>query len=92
MKPKRIVAQRVHKEAKTSNRELWATVCYYFPQYSLKEASQLSVRDIKLLIKVANKIEAERYYNLVQIVASPHTQKGKGVKQLSEHFKRIMKE
>lgn len=89
-KPKRIKAQSVHqaRKTKTSNREMWATVCYHYPQYTLKEASQLSVRDIKLLLRTAKKIEAEWKYDLVQIVASPHTKKGSGVKKLTEYYKK----
>ena len=75
---------------KTNKRRLWASVCYYFPQYTLETASKLSVRDIRLLLGTARRIEAERLYNLVQIVASPHTKKGKGVKTLTDHFRREM--
>lgn len=76
------------KSSKISNRELWATVCYYYPQYTLEEAKRLSVRDIKLLLKIAEKKEAEKYLQLVQIVASPHTKKGQGVKQLTNYYKK----
>ena len=47
---KRIKAKSVHPQGQqSSKRELWATVCYHYPQYTLQEASKLSVRDIKML-------------------------------------------
>nr|DAO33664.1 MAG TPA: hypothetical protein [Caudoviricetes sp.] len=86
------VAQPVpSSEDTTSDREIWATVAYYYPQYTLKEASKLPARDIKLLIKTAKKLEAQKMFNLTQIAAAPHTKKGEGVKKLSEHFKRLAK-
>lgn len=89
---KRIVAKSIHPtSSETNKRELWATVCYYYPQYTLKEASQLSVRDIKLLLRVAEKIDAKNKYDLTQIAAAPHTKKGSGVKKLTEHFEKQMK-
>lgn len=88
---KRVVAKSVHSQVNdNSKRELWATVCYYYPQYDLQSASQLPVRDIKLLLKVAEKLNAKDKYELVQIVASPHTKKGSGVKQLTDYFRKQM--
>lgn len=84
MQPVHPVQQKSNKAEK---RRLWASICYYYPQYNLEQASQLSVRDIKLLLGTARRIEAERLYNLTQIVASPHTKKGKGVETLTNHFK-----
>ena len=87
----RVVAQPIHSVAdKANKRELWAMICYYYPQYTLKEASQLPVRDIKLLLRVADKLEARKKYDLTQIVAAPHTKKGSGVKKLTEHFRKQM--
>lgn len=89
-KPKRVKAQSVYSASanKTKKRELWATVCYHYPQYTLKEASELSARDIKLLLKIADKIEAQRLFDLTQIAAAPHTKKGSGVKKLTEHYRK----
>lgn len=90
---KRVVAKPIRENTKTKrniNRETWATLCYYYPQYTLQSASQLSVRDIKLLIKIAEQKEAERMFYFTQIAAAPHTEKGKGVKTLQEHFRKRM--
>lgn len=72
-----------------SKRELYAQVCYYYPQYKLQEVAKLPQRDITLLIKVANQLEGLKMLNLTQIAAAPHTEKGRGVKKLTEHFKKV---
>jgi len=73
-------------------RKLYATLCYYYPKYSLKDAQAMPARDLHLLITTAQKIEAKRMYDLTQIVASPHTKNGGGVKQLLNFFKDRMKD
>lgn len=70
-----------------SKRELYATVCYFYPQYTLKEAATLSGRDLQLLLNVAQRQEAIKWLNLTQIAAAPHTKNGSGVKTLTERYK-----
>jgi len=85
-----IVVQKVQKNnSRSSKRELYAMVCYYYSQYTLKEAAKLTARDINLLITTARKIEAQKMYNLTQIAAAPHTKNGNGVKSILKHFKRL---
>lgn len=88
-KPKRVKAKSVAQATaeQITKRELWATVAYYYPQYTLEEASKLSVRDIKLLLRVARKIKAQDKYDYTQIAAAPHTKKGSGVKKLTDYFR-----
>ena len=89
--PEHIVAKPIHATSKVQevrNRDLWARVCYYYPQYDLKSASCLSRRDITLLLHTARRIEAEKLRQLVQIVAAPHTAKGKGVKELLNQYQK----
>lgn len=85
-----VSAKPIHKSRGSSGalREVYAELCYYYPQYTLKEAQELPARDVKLLLRVAQKQEAQRMFNLVQIVASPHTKGGKGVKKLSDFYKK----
>lgn len=86
----RVRAQKVPSQApKTSKRELYALVCLNYPQYTLQDAAKLPYRDIILLLKTAQKQDALKMYNLVQIVAAPHTKKGQGIKKLAEHFKKM---
>lgn len=86
------VAKVTEDVKKSSKRELYAMVAYYYPQYTLKQASKLTARDTFLLLKVANKVEAMRNLNMTQIVAAPHSKKGNLVNQLIQHFNKIIKE
>lgn len=87
---KRIKMQSVVKATRKKfvAEELYAQVCYHYPQYTMNDAAKLSYHRIKLLLKVAAQQKAVEYYNLTQIAAAPHTKKGEGVKKLSEHFKK----
>lgn len=76
---------------KATRRELYAQVCLYYPQYTLKEASLLPARDLYLLIGEAYKREALRNYNMMQIVAAPHSKKGEAIGKLLDHFKENMR-
>lgn len=78
-------------QKKGNKRELYARVCFYYPQYNLQEAAKLPARDVNLLLKTAKRIEAKRMYDLVQVVAAPNTKKGSGVKKLSNFFLRESK-
>ncbi len=84
------VQQAASDKSGVSKRELYATVCYYYPQYKLSEVQSLPARDIQLLLKTAKRLEASQNYNLTQIVASPHSKKGAGVKKLLEHFQKMV--
>ena len=66
----------------SSNRELYATVAYHYPQYTLQDVSKLKYRDVVLLLRTAEKINAEKFLTLTHIVTAPHTKKGEGVKNL----------
>lgn len=68
--------------------EILATLCYYYPQYTFAAARRLAHKRVTLLIKTAQKMEAQKYYNLTQIAAAPHTKDGQGVKDLSELFQK----
>lgn len=72
------------------NRQIYATIAYYFPQYKLKEIERLPYRDVLLLLRTAQRIEAERMYNLTIIASAPQSKNGKGVKTLIKHFKEII--
>lgn len=74
---------------KANKRELYARVCYHYPQYKLEDVARMPYRDVALLLKVANQVEGAHMLNLTQIVAAPHTKNGAGVKKLTKHFKRL---
>lgn len=71
------------------NRTLYATVAYHYPQYTLQDVEIMPYRDVALLLKTANQIEAGRMYNLTMIASAPQSKNGKGVKTLMEHFRKI---
>jgi vancomycin permeability regulator SanA len=73
------------------NRTLYATVAYHFPQYKLEDVENMPYRDVALLLKTAEKIEAGRMYNLTMIASAPQSKNGKGVKTLMEHFRKLLK-
>lgn len=84
-----VKAQRVSSGGgEFKKRDLYATVCYYYPQYTLKQAALLKARDLNLLIRTARRLQAIQNLELTQIVAAPHTEKGKGVKKLIERYQR----
>ena len=67
-----------------------AEFCWYYPQYSLAVARKMPAKDIILMLGVARKKEAEKYLNLINIVAAPHSKKGKDVKKLVDIYKNII--
>lgn len=75
-----------------TKRDLYAMVCYFYPQYKLSEVAKMPARDLFLLIKTAQKMEAMKMFNYTQIAAAPHSKKGAGVKKLAEHFKKMSRE
>lgn len=74
---------------KSSKRELYATVCYYYG-YKLDYVQALPARDLYLLQKVAQKQEANKFMNLTNIAAAPQTEKGRGVKKLIDYYKGVI--
>lgn len=84
---------RVQKAPKAergiAKRELYATVCYHFPQYKLQEVEAMPFRDVQLLLKTAQKQQAAYFHNMTLIVQAPHSDKQKNVKKLVDHFKKI---
>lgn len=87
----RVKVQKVAPSSKgVSKRELYATICYYFPAYKLTDVQDLPARDVKLLLDTVQKLQASQNYNLTQIVAAPHSKKGANVKKLLEHFEGLV--
>lgn len=87
IKPQQITSTK----EKSSKRQLYATVCYFYPQYTLQQVRDMPNRDVRLLLETAYKVQAKDMYSLTQIVAAPHTAGGKSVGKLLEHFKKIGK-
>lgn len=77
--------------AKRPSLDILSEFCYYYPQYKLHEARALPAIHVWRLLKTAQRLEAARYLTLTQIVAAPHSDKGKAVNKLIQHFERIAK-
>lgn len=75
-----------------SNRELYAMLAYYYPQYTLRDAQELSARDLNLLLQTAKKQHALKMKDLVLIVAAPHAKDKDSVKKLAKHFEDLAKD
>lgn len=86
----RVSVARMPEEAKNiGGRELLARLCYYYPQYTLAAARRLPYKDVVLLLKTANKLEAEKHINLLNINAAPNAKNG--VKDMANYYKGIIK-
>lgn len=88
------VAKVSKATSRTAGQKDWqvklATLCFYYPQYTFADAYRLPAWIVNLLLKRAHQLEAERYFNLTEISTAPHTEKGKGVKQLLNRYEEIM--
>jgi hypothetical protein len=85
-----IQVQRVESsKPKHNKRELYAQICYHYG-YKLDYVSKLPARDLYLLSKTANKMQAMTYINLTNIAAAPHTKKGSAIKKLQTNYKKVL--
>lgn len=87
-----IKAQKIPKSASSlvSSDELLARFCLNYPQYKFSEAKKLPYKRVILMLTVAEKEYARKMYNLMQMIAAPHTKKGVGIRSMLEYYKRIM--
>lgn len=69
--------------------DLITRVCYFYPQYTLDTASELTNAQVTALLVQADKQKATEYYNLTLIAAAPHSKKGAMVNKLIKQYKRI---
>lgn len=84
--PKKIDSES--EQSKYPKRELYATVCYFYPRYSLQEVEKMPYRDVLLLLTTARKQQAAYFHNLTLIAQAPHSNKQSNVKKLIEYFKK----
>lgn len=81
------VAKLPSSKRETTAMQTLATLCYYYPQYTLSEARKLPHKYVKLLLKEARAQKAIEWHWLTLIAAAPHSNKGKGVKALLKALK-----
>ena len=77
------------QDSETDLVDLITRVCYFYPQYTLKEAQELTNSQVTALLFQAEKQKAIEYYNQVLIAAAPHSKKGKLVEKLIKQYKKI---
>ena len=69
--------------------ELLTRICYFYPQYKLEDAENLTNAEATALLIQAERQRAIGYYNLTLISAAPHTKDGKLVDELIKQYKEI---
>lgn len=69
--------------------DLITRVCYFYPQYTLETAEQLTHSQVTALLLQAEKQRAIELYNRVLIAAAPHSKKGSMVSKLIKQYKKI---
>jgi hypothetical protein len=65
-------------------------LCYYYPAYRLDQARRLPHKHVRRMLRTARRLKAAEYYNLAQIAAAPHTEKGQGVTDLLTKYRNDM--
>ena len=69
--------------------DLITRVCYFYPQYTLETAQELTNLQVMALLIQAEKQRAIEFYNHVLIAAAPHSKKGKLVEKLIKQYRKI---
>lgn len=70
--------------------DLLTRVCYFYPQYTLETAEDLTNSEVTALLLQAEKQRAIEFYNQTLIAAAPHSKKGKLVEKLIKNYKKIV--
>lgn len=69
--------------------DLITRVCYFYPQYTLDTAQELTQGQVNALLLQAEKQRAIEFYNHVLIAAAPHSKKGQMIGKLTKQYKKI---
>lgn len=69
--------------------DLLTRVCYFYPQYTLAAAEELTDSQVTALLVQAEKQRAIDFYNYTLIAAAPHSKKGKLVEKLIKQYRKI---
>jgi len=81
--------EQIREDSDADVVDLITKVCYFYPQYDLETAQQLTDSQVTALLLQAEKQRAIELYNHVLIAAAPHTKKGKLVEKLIKQYKKI---
>ena len=64
------------KNAEPTVEELLARFCYYYQQYTYKQAENLPYKRVVQMLKVARQEQAKEWYNLARAYASSQSKDG----------------
>ena len=67
-----------------------ARFCFLYQSYTYEQARQLPAPQVMMMLRIAEKENARRMYQLMQIISAPQTRKGAGVKKMLDYFKDII--
>lgn len=70
--------------------DLLTRICYFYPQYTLETAEELTDSQVTALLLQVEKQRAIGLYNLTLIAAAPHSKKGQLVGKLIKQYKQIV--
>lgn len=85
-----VKVQKLPKKKSASFQSILYSFCYFFPQYTYNEARLLPAKRVISMLNAARREKAREYLNLLRIATAPHTDKGTGVKNLTEEFSDII--
>lgn len=89
VKPVHIELPQTEEDLEAEVVDLITRVCYFYPQYNLETAQQLSDSQVTALLLQAEKQRAIELYNQTLIAAAPHSKKGKLVDKLLKQYKKV---
>jgi len=84
-----IRAQKVPKKTEPA-KYIIARFCFHYHAYTYEQARLLPAHQLMMMLRIAQKEEARRMYQLMQIISAPQTRKGAGVKKMLDYFREII--
>lgn len=86
-----VKAKKIPKKYRdVSPEDVLALFCYHYQQYTYAAARKLPYKRIRHMLKIAEREYAKKMFDYLQIIASPHTKKMSGIKQLIDYYKDII--
>lgn len=88
IKVKRTSQARPPKSGNDAIKDLLATFCYHYPQYTFEQALDLSIKTMKRLLKAAYREKAKEYFELAQIARISRSEKNAPYDQLVKRYEK----
>lgn len=84
-----VKAQKIPQK-KVKVEDILMQFCYHFPRYTYEQAKALPYKRVVLMLQTAEKENAKKMLELLNIVVAPHTKGGAGIKTMISHFQSII--